>query len=46
VFHGGSGSSKEEIKTAVGYGVVKMNVDTGKLLQNHKHQEMLIEIHN
>ena len=29
VFHGGSGSSKEEIKTAVDNGVVKMNVDTG-----------------
>ncbi|KAF8844783.1 hypothetical protein BDN67DRAFT_1000125 [Paxillus ammoniavirescens] len=28
VFHGGSGSTKEEIKTAVDYGVVKMNVDT------------------
>ncbi|CAA7269197.1 unnamed protein product [Cyclocybe aegerita] len=28
VFHGGSGSSKEEIKTAVENGVVKMNVDT------------------
>lgn len=28
VFHGGSGSSKEEIRTAVGHGVVKMNVDT------------------
>lgn len=28
VFHGGSGSSKEEIKTAVQNGVVKMNVDT------------------
>jgi fructose-bisphosphate aldolase class II len=28
VFHGGSGSTKEEIKTAVGNGVVKMNVDT------------------
>ncbi len=28
VFHGGSGSSKEEIKEAVGYGVVKMNLDT------------------
>ncbi|KAJ7122960.1 hypothetical protein C8R44DRAFT_876152 [Mycena epipterygia] len=28
VFHGGSGSTKEEIKTAVGHGVVKMNVDT------------------
>ncbi|KZW02790.1 fructose-bisphosphate aldolase [Exidia glandulosa HHB12029] len=28
VFHGGSGSTKEEIKTAVSNGVVKMNVDT------------------
>uniref|UniRef100_D8PZY3 Fructose-bisphosphate aldolase n=1 Tax=Schizophyllum commune (strain H4-8 / FGSC 9210) TaxID=578458 RepID=D8PZY3_SCHCM len=28
VFHGGSGSSKDEIKTAVVNGVVKMNVDT------------------
>ncbi|KAG6849754.1 Fructose-bisphosphate aldolase 1 [Arthromyces matolae] len=28
VFHGGSGSTKEEIATAVGNGVVKMNVDT------------------
>lgn len=28
VFHGGSGSSIEEIKEAVGYGVVKMNLDT------------------
>ncbi|HZZ49217.1 MAG TPA: class II fructose-bisphosphate aldolase [Pseudonocardia sp.] len=28
VFHGGSGSAPEEIAEAVGYGVVKMNVDT------------------
>ncbi len=28
VFHGGSGSSPEEIREAVSYGVVKMNVDT------------------
>jgi fructose-bisphosphate aldolase, class II len=28
VFHGGSGSSLEEIRTAVDHGVVKMNVDT------------------
>jgi len=28
VFHGGSGSEKEEILTAVRHGVVKMNVDT------------------
>ncbi len=28
VFHGGSGSEKSEIEKALGYGVVKMNVDT------------------
>ncbi len=28
VFHGGSGSTAEEIREAVSYGVVKMNVDT------------------
>ena len=28
VFHGGSGSSLEEIREAISYGVVKMNVDT------------------
>jgi fructose-bisphosphate aldolase class II len=28
VFHGGSGSSLEEIRETLGYGVVKMNVDT------------------
>jgi fructose-bisphosphate aldolase class II len=28
VFHGGSGSAKEKIKEAIGYGVVKMNIDT------------------
>ncbi|RQM15076.1 hypothetical protein DD237_006175 [Peronospora effusa] len=28
VFHGGSGSSAQEIETAVGNGVVKMNIDT------------------
>jgi fructose-bisphosphate aldolase class II len=28
VFHGGSGSSREEIREAIGYGVVKMNIDT------------------
>ena len=28
VFHGGSGSSPEEITEAIGYGVVKMNIDT------------------
>ena len=28
VFHGGSGSSREQIREAIGYGVVKMNLDT------------------
>jgi fructose-bisphosphate aldolase, class II len=28
VFHGGSGSSLDDIRAAIGYGVVKMNVDT------------------
>jgi fructose-bisphosphate aldolase class II len=28
VFHGGSGSSHEEIREAIGYGVIKMNIDT------------------
>ena len=28
VFHGGSGSSKEEIAEAISYGAIKMNIDT------------------
>lgn len=28
VFHGGSGSSLDEIREAIGYGVIKMNIDT------------------
>ena len=28
MFHGGSGSSQEEIEEAIGYGVIKMNIDT------------------
>lgn len=28
VFHGGSGSSREEIREGISYGVIKMNVDT------------------
>ena len=28
VFHGGSGSAPEEIEEAIGYGVIKMNIDT------------------
>lgn len=28
VFHGGSGSAREEIREAISYGVIKMNIDT------------------
>ncbi|KAL7274454.1 Fructose-bisphosphate aldolase 1 [Rhizina undulata] len=28
VFHGGSGSTKEEFETAIGHGVIKVNLDT------------------
>ena len=28
VFHGGSGSALEDIREAIGYGVIKMNIDT------------------
>lgn len=28
VFHGGSGSTQEEITESIGYGVIKMNIDT------------------
>ena len=28
VFHGGSGSSREDIREAIDYGVIKMNIDT------------------
>ena len=28
VFHGGSGSSQEDIREAISYGAIKMNIDT------------------
>jgi fructose-bisphosphate aldolase class II len=28
VFHGGSGSDVKDIQEAIGYGVIKMNIDT------------------
>ena len=28
MFHGGSGSDLDDIREAIGYGVIKMNVDT------------------
>ena len=41
VFHGGSGSTKEEIQTAVNNGVVKMNVDTGLCYLTNSYSKML-----
>jgi fructose-bisphosphate aldolase, class II len=46
VFHGGSGSSQEEIREAIEYGAVKMNIDTDMqwafwegILNNYKAKE-------
>ena len=49
VFHGGSGSSQEEIREAIGYGAIKMNIDTdlqwafwdGVRGYNEKHKDYL-----
>ncbi|WP_159714411.1 class II fructose-bisphosphate aldolase [Blochmannia endosymbiont of Camponotus nipponensis] len=49
VFHGGSGSTKEEIREAIRHGVVKMNIDTdiqwatweGILKYYHKNKNFL-----
>ncbi|CUX96786.1 class II fructose-bisphosphate aldolase [Candidatus Doolittlea endobia] len=49
VFHGGSGSTPKEIKAAISYGVVKMNIDTdtqwatweGVLQYYHKNEDYL-----
>ena len=35
VFHGGSGSSLDDIREAIGFGVVKMNVDTDAAVRLH-----------
>jgi fructose/tagatose bisphosphate aldolase len=40
VFHGGSGSSKDEIREAVDNGVVKMNVDTDTQVGHYIEQVM------
>ena len=34
VFHRGSGSEPSEIEEAIGYGVIKMNIDTGNPFYN------------
>ncbi|OQX28601.1 MAG: class II fructose-bisphosphate aldolase [Spirochaeta sp. LUC14_002_19_P3] len=50
VFHGGSGSSQAEIREAIGYGVVKMNIDTDTqwafwkgVLDNYKENEAYLQ---
>ena len=51
VFHGGSGSSTEEIREAIGYGVVKMNIDTDTqwaawkgILEYYKEKEAYLQL--
>ncbi|MFL5730854.1 MAG: class II fructose-bisphosphate aldolase [Cytophagaceae bacterium] len=50
VFHGGSGSSREEIREAISYGAIKMNIDTDLqwaywegILNNYKKNEAYLQ---
>jgi len=50
VFHGGSGSSREEIREAISYGAIKMNIDTDMqwafwegILNNYKAKEAYLQ---
>jgi len=50
VFHGGSGSSREEIREAISYGVIKMNIDTDTqwaawkgVMDNYKKNEAYLQ---
>ncbi|MBN2669402.1 MAG: class II fructose-bisphosphate aldolase [Bacteroidales bacterium] len=50
VFHGGSGSAQSEIREALGYGVIKMNIDTDTqwafwsgILENYKKKEAYLQ---
>lgn len=50
VFHGGSGSSKEQIREAIDYGVIKMNIDTDMqwafwegILENYHSKEAYLQ---
>ncbi len=50
VFHGGSGSSQEEIREAISYGAIKMNIDTDMqwafwegILDNYKAKEAYLQ---
>lgn len=55
VFHGGSGSSHEDIREAISYGVVKMNIDTDtqwaywdgiRLFESNNHDYLQSQIGN
>jgi len=51
VFHGGSGSEEQQIKESIGYGVVKMNIDTDAQWANWEgvlghYQEFSEYLHN
>ena len=50
VFHGGSGSPQHQIREAIGYGAIKMNIDTDLqwafwdgVLQNYKQAEAYLQ---
>ena len=50
VFHGGSGSDPKEIEEAIGYGVIKMNIDTDTqwafwagVMENYKSKEAYMQ---
>lgn len=50
VFHGGSGSTQEEIREAISYGAIKMNIDTDMqwafwdgVLAYYKHNEAYLQ---
>ena len=50
VFHGGSGSPQNQIREAIGYGAIKMNIDTDLqwafwegVLQNYKKNEAYLQ---
>jgi fructose-bisphosphate aldolase class II len=50
VFHGGSGSPQNQIREAIGYGAIKMNIDTDLqwafwegILQNYKKSEQYLQ---
>lgn len=46
VFHGGSGSSLEEIREAIEYGVIKMNIDTDTQWATWKGVKEYVEKYN